>query len=194
MPLRGKCCGPVSAALELMKISFYIAAVVLSCMAGCGDMYRYLKSGEVGWAMKKELRDKGSKEIVLPSLTRFNWDELYIFGPYEPTEDICKQLALSSVDCKEKITASSIDDGEMVLVFRERKKVVHVELHSRYHGDFTKVRYGVPIPREKAVFRVRPGSLLANGEPQLLLSLKSELTSSNSQFDTDAFGASQPSR
>lgn len=87
-------------------------------LSGCGDAYRYLKSGNVGWALKKELRDKKSTRVDIANLTNFQWDELFLFSPYQATNEICKRLVLSAVDCKSFITAESTDDGEMLMVFR----------------------------------------------------------------------------
>jgi len=122
-------------------------------LSGCGDVYRYLKSGEVGWALKKELRDRNRKEVALAKLTKFEWDELFLFSPYYPTNEVCKRLTLSTIDCKSIITSESTDDGEMLMVFRLRRKVVHAEMHIRWHGDFTPVPEK-PLTPQTAIFSV----------------------------------------
>jgi hypothetical protein len=165
--------------LEQMIFRLFILLAVLSLTTGCGDVYRYVKSGEVSWALKKELRDKGATEVEIRSLTYFKWDEMYIFGPYSMAEEICKQLKIDRAQCDSEVPESSMDDGEMILVFRDKGRVAHVERHIRYHGDFTRVHYGVPISRENAVFQVQSGTRLASGLPQLFLHLK------NSALHTD---------
>jgi hypothetical protein len=130
-----------------------IIAITLLCLSGCGNIYRYFSSGEVGWALKRELRDKRTQEVTIAKLTKFQWDELFLFGPYYPTSEICKRLNLTPAECKSTITSESTDDGEMLMVFRNTGKVVHTEMHIRWHGDFT------PVPNKSftpatAIFKV----------------------------------------
>ena len=145
-----------------------IFAVLLCSLSGCGDIYRYVESGEVGWALKKELRDKHSKEIAIAKLTSFEWDELFMFGPYQPTSEVCKRLALSQDDCTSAIKSESTDDGEMLMVFRHKGKVVHSEMHMRWHGDFTPVPHE-PLTPTSAVFTVSVEGKGAFGEDWLKL-------------------------
>jgi hypothetical protein len=127
--------------------------LLAATLFGCSDAYRYLQSGEVGWAMKQALRDRHADKLELARLTQFQWDEFFVFGPYQPTRAVCERLGLAERDCKSTITRESADDGEMLMVFRTNGKVVHTEMHLRWHGDF------VPAPwhafsRESAVFSV----------------------------------------
>ncbi len=130
-----------------------IVTMLLLCCAGCGDIYRYFSSGKVGWALKRELRDKHAPKVSIAKLTKFQWDELFIFGPYEPTSEVCRGLNLTSTECKATITSESTDDGQMLMVFRNNGKVVHTEMHIRWHGDFTPVT-DKPFTPATAVFKV----------------------------------------
>jgi len=130
-----------------------IIAMLLLSLVGCGDIYRYFNSGEVGRALKRELRDKHAQEVSIAKLTKFQWDELFLFGPYEPTGEICKRLNLAPTECKSTITSESTDDGQMLMVFRNNGKVVHTEMHIRWHGDFTPVP-DKPFTPATAVFKV----------------------------------------
>lgn len=152
-----------------------ITILLVISLSGCSDLYRYLKSGDVGWALKKELRDKKAGQIELTELTDFEWDELYLFGPYQPTHEVCRRLKLSPADCETTITSESTDDGEMLMVFRLAGKVVHTEMHSRFHGDFT------PVPEEpfitsSAVFSVSVRGKSSSGENWLILRPVSQAT------------------
>lgn len=134
----------------------------------CGDSYRYMTSGEVGWALNKELRDNRATQVDIARLTDFEWDEFILAAPYEPAEDICKRLRIATAKCHKVITTESIDDGEMVMLFRHKGKVVHIEKHFRFHGDFT------PIPDEAftpktAVFNVSVDGKSASGQSWLKL-------------------------
>lgn len=150
-----------------------LTILVFLSLSGCGDAYRYLKSGEVGWALKKELRDKKSARVEIAKLTRFEWDELFLFGPYQSTNEVCKRLELSENECKSIITAESTDDGEMLMVFRLNGKVVHTEMHFRWHGDFTPSP-DKPFTPQTAVFSATVEGKGALGEDWLKLRPVSE--------------------
>lgn len=145
-----------------------LAILLALSLSGCGDIYRYLKSGEVGWALKKELRDRKATKVELAKLTKFEWDEFFLFGPYQPTSEVCKRLELSAGDCKSVITVESTDDGEMLMVFRLKGRVVHTEMHIRWHGDFTPVP-DEPFTPRTAVFSISVEGKGALGEDWLKL-------------------------
>ncbi|GAB2847698.1 hypothetical protein GCM10027277_14750 [Pseudoduganella ginsengisoli] len=132
-----------------------MALLFMLATAGCGEAYRYLKSGEVSWALKHELRDRKAEKIELAKLTKFQWDEFFLFGPYESKEEVCGHLTLSGVECQNEIKDESTDDAEMLMVFRLKGKIVHTEMHIRWHGDFEPdaVQRFTPIT---AVFLVSP--------------------------------------
>ncbi len=134
-----------------MRIPIVVA--LLLCLVGCDDLNLSLDSGEVGWALKKEIRDKKSRVVSIVRLTRFEWDELFLFPPYEPKNDICKRLALTPEECKNTITLESSDDSQMLMVFRNKGKVVHTEIHIRRNGDFIPVP-DTPFTPSTAVFNV----------------------------------------
>lgn len=144
-----------------MRITLTILLVLNLC--GCGDIYRHLKSGDVGWAIKKELRDEKSQSIEIAKLTKFQWDELFLFGPYQPTNEICKRLDLSSIECKSLIDAESIGEGETLMVFRNKGKIVHSEIHFRFQGDFAPVP-DKPLTPRTAIFTVSIEGKDAQGE------------------------------
>ena len=153
-----------------------IFAVVFCSLAGCGDIYRYASSGDVGWAVKQAVRDLRSKEVTIAMLTKFDWDEFHLFrfGPYFPTAEVCKRLAMSSPDCASAIKSESTDDGEMLMVFRYQGKVVHSEMHIRWHGDFTPVPEH-PLTPESAVFTVSAEGKGAGGADWLKLRQKATI-------------------
>lgn len=136
-------------------------------LTGCGDIYRFLRSGEVGWAIKREIRDRQQTEITLAKLTRFSWDELIIFSSYTPRHEICRRLQLTDADCIAADLPEPLDDGLDLLVFRLNGNIVHREIQLGYHGEF-RVDEASFTPRD-AVFVVEPGALLSNGERQLIL-------------------------
>lgn len=149
-----------------LRLAFSLA---LSCilLSGCGDIYRYLSSGELGWAIKREIRDRQQTEITLTKLTRFSWDELIIFSSYTPRNEICRRLQLNETDCIAADVPEPLNDGLNLLIFRLNGKIVHQEIPLGYHGEF-RVDENSFTPRD-AVFIVEQGSILRNGQRQLIL-------------------------
>lgn len=78
---------------------------------------------------------------------------VFAFDPYAPTIYVCKRLALPDDQCQKQIKVESTDDDEMLLVFRKDRKVVHSEMHLRWHSDFTPER-DEPFTSATAVFSV----------------------------------------
>lgn len=180
MQFKGRCIRLPAASAERRRqgaAGAVLAILLALCLSGCGDIYRYLKSGEVGWALKKELRDRRATRVDLVKITKFGWDELFLFGPYEPSSEVCKRLALAPGDCESAITDESTDDGDMLMVFRQAGKVVHSEMHVRWHGDFTPVPDD-PLTPETAAFTVSVDGKGASGEDWLKLSLISAVAPS----------------
>jgi hypothetical protein len=141
---------------------FFPTLLALACLAlagGCDKARLYLGSGEVGWNLKKAIRDRHAKEVDLALLAPFEWDQVFLFAPYARKEDVCAALGLVEPGCASTITRESESDGEMLMVFRNRGKIVHVEMHYRIHGDFTPITYAQPLTRKESVFVV-----LADGE------------------------------
>lgn len=136
---------------QMMKVFSAISFIAL--LVGCGDLYRSPQSGEVGLALKKTIRDEQRQEVVLKNLTSFQWDELFLFDPYFPTDQVCKRLNLDLVECTKLIQEESTDDGAMLMVFRNKGRIVHVEMHFRWNGDFTPAP-AEPFNPESAVFLV----------------------------------------
>lgn len=153
-----------------MRVIVVLCALLM--LAGCGEIYRYAVSGPVSWQLKREVRDKSAKRVVLSQVTSFEWDEVYIFGPYSPRSYVCKTLKLTAEDCNRKITAESIDEGEIFFAFQERGVLVHSEIHVRWHGDFAPVPERQPIARRSAVFKVIPDGQGASGGSWLKLVLE----------------------
>jgi hypothetical protein len=126
-------------------------------------------AGPVGKALHKEVREKKSVEVDFKKIVPFAWDEMYLFGPYMPREDVCKRLGLAGLQCWYHVSETSTDDGEMFLVFRLKGDIVHTEMHSRFNGDFIPMTYPQPVTPERGRFVIIEDGRLASGEPWLRL-------------------------
>ena len=136
-------------------LSMRVIAILFVCLSlnGCGDVYRYLSSGSVGWAINKEIRYKGQTEVVISRLADFSWNELVVFGAYTRQIEICNRLQLSVVTCQDKIPDEPNSDGLQLLVFLRNKEIVHTELHLAWHGNL-QVDDTMTLTPQTAVFLV----------------------------------------
>lgn len=132
-----------------MRIAVFLLAFMAFLAVGCE------KKVDIGERLSDALREDGGKELDLKKIVPFAWDELFLFSPYYPTENVCKDLGLDAVSCKKTITQESTDDGVMLMVFRHQGRVVHVELHNRWNGDLTPSLDANPIASNSAVFVVK---------------------------------------
>lgn len=148
-----------------------LAAVLSTLLAGCGEVSRWWRTGEVGRALSKALRERTSAEIDLRALTRFSWDELYVFAAPTTPREACRKLRLAKEDCDRKLNLTSIRADESLLVFREKERIVHVETLLRANGDFSRSIYLMPFRHGQAVFRVSAGPRSPGGESPLYLRL-----------------------
>lgn len=140
-----------------------LAACMLVLATGCAESMRDWRRGEVGKALKYVVRDKPTAAVDLGAITRFAWDEFYAFPARTAPREVCRKLALSRADCDAKIAVTSIAEDEMLLVFRDKGRVAHVELHGVENGDFTNASRLSPLSREQAVFLVIGGRRRPSG-------------------------------
>ena len=146
-----------------------LAAVLSALLAGCGEVSRWWRTGDVGRALSKALREQAAAEVDLRSLTRFSWDELLVFAAPTTPREVCRKLRLTKDDCDRKITMTSIRADEALLVFREKQAIVHVEPLLRANGDFSRSIHLMPFRQEQAVFVVTAGPRPPGGESPLYL-------------------------
>ena len=125
-------------------------AVVSMMAAGCSGDARVSK------AIGRLVDERKSETIRLADATSFEWDQVYLFGPYRARRDVCTTLGIQEKDCERQIRFESQDDGEMSIAFLANGRLVHYVRHSRANGDFTPVPAAQPLSRDHAVFRRLP--------------------------------------
>jgi hypothetical protein len=152
----------------MKRISLLIFTLALTACE-----FSYFNSGTVGKAVRKELRELNKQELVLSDITKFKWDELFLFEPYTDYRSICKQLTISEKQCVAEIPEQSMADGEMYIVFRNNGIIVHKEMYLRFNGDFTPIKYKQPLTPDTAIFKVIHQGESASGKPWLKLELRS---------------------
>jgi hypothetical protein len=155
----------------------WLTVSVCAILSGC-ELSGYL-SGPVGKAIRHEVREQKQKEIDLARVVPFQWDELFLFQPYTPRSEICKDLGLYEAECLLVVKSESTDDGEMFMAFRYKKKIVHTEMYIRFNGDFTPLDFKQPITPNRAKFSVKETGKSVRGEPWLKLRPVTEKERSN---------------
>ena len=129
-----------------MKATFVCVALVgMAVFAGlsvCAKSDRFIKSFE-----RSAQAAVGSTNPVLTisSVTEFQWDKLFIFGPYTPEKKIHEQLGYNWAEAEKTHIDSS--DTFHLLVFVNNGKVVRYFKLPRTIGDFQGIEtYNVFTP------------------------------------------------
>lgn len=124
-----------------MKRLLILLAVIT--LAGCSD-----KSG-FGASLKAAANRGSGSVVAFRDLTKFEWDTVYVYGPYHPLDDINKRhkLNLSALP----YDGNSVSEGECLYLFTLEGKVVEPVFGPRYCGGI--IEPGI-YPKDKAVFQV----------------------------------------
>jgi hypothetical protein len=85
----------------------------------------------------------------------FEWNTMYVFSPYTPQEEICKEVKLAEAQCS-KAGIRDAKEGEFALVFLQDRTLVRIESFPRKLGNFDESERcaGRPITRDEARFGV----------------------------------------
>jgi hypothetical protein len=91
----------------------------------------------------------GATAVNLTQVADFDWDRLFVFGPYSYPEGMCKDLGFSSRECS-AAALKDVDEGDFLLVFLTDGTITHRETFSRLKGNFDRGCLGKAIPRADA--------------------------------------------
>jgi hypothetical protein len=95
----------------------------------------------------------GATEVNLEQLADFDWDTLFVFGPYTYPEGMCKDIGFSSRECS-AASLKDVDEGDFLLVFLKDRTITDRETFSRVKGNFDHGCLGKSIPRADARFTI----------------------------------------
>lgn len=132
--------GPIGIMLCIIVLCFNI----LSCRQDSSLLSR----------LRKAVKQSTSPNTFnMADITDFQWDELYIFGPYTPGSEIENTLGFSwppAFTC-------GIDkyDGHCLLVFVGNNEVTRYYMYPRNYGDFSQVDSDKIYTLDSAIFSVR---------------------------------------
>lgn len=131
-----------------MKVLGYTTLVLVFALAGCT---RHRNVVERAGA---QLRS-GATQVDMARAADFAWDEMFVFGPYYPKNDICKTLKFTALQCSAAGIAD-VEEGEFFLVFTQRGAVSETVRFPRTIADFDESErcLAKSVGREAAVFTV----------------------------------------
>jgi hypothetical protein len=95
----------------------------------------------------------GATVVNLAQVADFDWDQLFVFGPYSYPEGMCKTLGLSSHNCS-AAALKEVDERDFLLLFLKDRKITYRETFSRLKGNFDQSCLGKAIPRADARFAI----------------------------------------
>jgi hypothetical protein len=125
-------------------------------LSSCSGDERMIQESEIMRSLEKIIEDgkkiESGMKFNLESLQAVEWDNLYIFGPYTPTNDIEQKLGANNVTVKE-IDIEARDDINL-LVFMLQSEVIVVVSYPRQNVDFSPVASGTPILKEESFFNI----------------------------------------
>lgn len=130
-----------------MKILFL---TILICFTAC-DSVKLVPSISVSGEIASQSQKEGAV-IRFADLTDFEWDMVYIFGPYTPAAEVRKLMGFEWPDYK-KFNLESSDTFNLI-VFTKRNQVVRVEQHPRSQGDFAPASVNQSFSKSSAIFKV----------------------------------------
>jgi hypothetical protein len=123
-----------------------LAVVVLLLCVGCK------RDESVSERIAAQIRS-GATNIDLGHLANFDWEQLFVFGPYADPKGMCKTIKLSPSECS-TANFSDVDEGEFLLVFMSGHKVARRESFRRLIGNFDDACCWKAVARAKAQFTI----------------------------------------
>jgi hypothetical protein len=114
----------------------------------------YTNNREVLENVSQQLRS-GAAILDMGQAADFPWDEVFVFSPYYPKDDICKSLKLTPSRCS-AAHIRDVDEAEFFLVFMQKGEISSTVRLPRAIANFEERDRCVAtaIPRGVAVFTV----------------------------------------
>ncbi len=112
-----------------------LVAVLAPMISGCGT--REVPDAALSDRIAAKAEAGTGTVIDLATIADFEWESLYIFGPYTPVDEIDRALGFRWNDAR--YTRIDMLDGIALLVFVKGDEVVRYVEHPRNRGDFATV-------------------------------------------------------
>jgi hypothetical protein len=103
----------------------------------------------------QQLRN-GATQVDIGHSGDSSWDEMFVFAPYSPTDEICRTLKLSASQCT-SAGIKDVEEGEFLLVFMRHGAVSETFSFPRTIADFDESARcsAKAIAKDEAVFAVQ---------------------------------------
>jgi hypothetical protein len=137
-----------------MKTTFVVVALV--CIVVLVGLSVYAKPDGFIKSFERSAQAAASNTnstLIISAVTGFQWDKLFIFGPYTPIEKIYMQLGYNWTEAKKTHIDSS--DTFYVIVFVKDGKVIRYYNLPRTIGDFQGIDIHNMFTPENAEFEVK---------------------------------------
>lgn len=124
-----------------MRARIYIVAVSLLWLYSCTDEYCNNLIGSI------EIQCNDSYEncqFQFDSVFDFDWDKLYIFEPYQSTEEMSEKLG---TDCE----CDSVHDGNVYIFFMKGNQIVQKQISDCRGISFVQMREDGVVVIERAI-------------------------------------------
>ena len=107
-----------------MRVRFYDPAT-----------HRFISEDPLSSEIANKVSDGEETIINIVQLTKFNWDELYIFKPYCTSDIIHETTKKQFLESNE--IPMGVPEGGTFLVFMKKGEIVKYFIHPRVYGDFS---------------------------------------------------------
>ena len=135
--------------MTLLRRDLLLIAVLCALLIACNAQ------SSVGENIRKQLQSSATRIDAKSVATAFSWDEMFVFAPYTPKDEMCKKVGVTPTLCS-KAKLRDVDEGEFLLVFMHGGAITHVEGFPRTIANFDESERcaAKPINRDRAIFKV----------------------------------------
>lgn len=143
---------------KLLTIAVGTVIVLIAAWAIVGFDSKSLKTTrhkDVAEVLLGQLRS-GARQVDMANAADFQWDEMLVFGPYYPKNEICGKLKTPASQCS-AAGISDVDESEFLLVFMRSGAICGAARVPRAIANFDETErcMAKPIRRSAAIFTVQ---------------------------------------
>ena len=121
--------------------------VIVLCLGVAGCHKKTSISEDIG-----KLLQSGANQVDMRSVANFLWDDMFVFGPYTPKDQICQAVKHSASQCSYE-GIRDVDEYEYLMVFLHGASVTQVDSLPRT-VDFDNNCLNKDLKRDAAVLSV----------------------------------------
>jgi hypothetical protein len=143
---------------RLSKQVFCVLAVHSFVLSGCAP------SNDFPTRLESELKKEKGTVVKLSELTDFEWTTVYVYGPYQPIEEINKK---HKTNLKDEYHLNHVPEGDCLFLFENQGKTVSIITIPRYKGGCFEILEPGVYSKQNAIFEVQKKQ--ESMQPQLTL-------------------------